>query len=229
MSEGLQVLDMLVLLALAVFFISRLRKVLGKQIDDTRPDARKRPPADQRVVQLHDNKQDDEARIAAAVAQVEDDSPLLADIGDPDVSKGLMDIKSAEPGFNVREFLEGAKMAFEMILDAYAKNDKTQLRGLLAKDVYDDFEQALEEARNSDTHEETTLVSIQSADVVRAALKGKSAEITINFVSEQITVERDKEGNIVNGDASQTQLVTDEWTFARQVRSPNPNWLLVAT
>lgn len=227
MNEGLQMLDMLVLLALAVFFISRLRNILGKQIDDTKKPDPKNARNQQRVIHLRDVKNPD--NIAAAVAQVDDDAPLLADIGDPDVSKGLMDIKSAEPGFNMREFLGGAKMAFEMIVEAYAKGDKSQLRVLLSKEMYADFEESIDVAKNSDTRPETTLVAIQSADVVRARLNGKTAEITVNFVSEQITVERDKAGGIVSGDPSKTELVSDEWTFAREVRSPNPNWTLVAT
>lgn len=223
MSDGLQALDMLILLILALFFISRLRNVLGKQIDDKDPKIRKSSRTGQ-VVQLHEV-----AAETDVAAQVEDDSPILADIDDPDVSRGLMDIKSAEPGFSVREFLEGAKMAFEMVLDAYVKGDKAQLRALLSKEVYADFEEAMDDAKQAETREETTLVAIESVDVVRAALKGKTAEITVTFVSEQVTVERNKDGEIVGGDASQTQLVTDEWTFARQVRSPNPNWTLVAT
>jgi predicted lipid-binding transport protein (Tim44 family) len=230
MNEGLQVLDMLVLLALAVFFISRLRNILGKNIDDSKkPDSKHPRNQQQRVIHLRDVKNQDAADIAAAIAQVEDDAPLMADIGDPDVSKGLMDIKSAEPGFNVREFLNGAKMAFEMIVDAYAKGDKSQLRALLSKDIYADFESAIDEAKKTGTREETTVVAIQSADVVRARLNGKTAEISVNFMSEQITVERGKDGEIISGDPSKTELVSDEWTFAREVRASNPNWTLVAT
>lgn len=222
-------LDLIILLALAIFFISRLRNVLGKQIDDgdKRPQPGQNPQ--ERVVHLDDVRNGSPVAAAAATAQVDDDAPLLADIGDPDVSKGLMEIKSAEPGFNVREFIGGAKMAFEMILDAYVKGDKGQLQPLLSKDIYADFEEAIDEAKDAEVREETTLVSIQSADVVRAVLKGRTAEITVSFVSEQITVERDKDNNIVSGDASKPVLVTDEWTFAREVRATNPNWTLVAT
>lgn len=222
-------LDLIILLALAIFFISRLRNVLGKQIDDSAN--RSAPPQNpqERVIHLDDVKNGSAAAAAAATAQVEDDAPLLADIGDPDVSKGLMEIKSAEPGFNVREFLGGAKMAFEMILDAYAKGDKAQLRALLSNEVFADFEEAIDAARAAETREETTLLSIQSADVTRALLKGRTAEITVSFTSEQITVERDRENAIVSGDPSKPVLVTDEWTFAREVRSPNPNWTLVGT
>lgn len=227
MNEGLNILDLIILLALAVFFISRLRKVLGKQIDDSSKDSQKpggRGSPSARVVSLRNPKS------APAVEEpLEDDAPLLADIHDPDVSKSLMDIKATDPGFNVREFLNGAKVAFEMIIEAYAKGDKVQLRDLLSRDIYTEFERVIDETQRSETREETTLVAIQSADIVRAALKGRNAEITVHFMSEQITVERDKKGEIVSGDPTQTELVSDEWTFMRDVRSPNPNWTLVAT
>lgn len=227
MNEGLNMLDLIILLALAVFFISRLRKVLGKQIDDSSKDSSKPAGRGQtaRVVSLRNPK----GAPVAIDEPLEDDAPLLADISDPDVSKGLMDIKAADPGFNVREFLNGSKIAFEMIIEAYAKGDKVQLRDLLSRDVYTEFEQVIDEAQRSETRQETTLVAIQSADIVRAALKGRNAEITVNFMSEQITVERDRKGEIVSGDPTKTELVADEWTFMRDVRSPNPNWTLVAT
>jgi predicted lipid-binding transport protein (Tim44 family) len=229
MNEGLNMLDLIILLALAVFFISRLRKVLGKQIDDSSKDSTKpggRGPT-ARVVSLRNPKG---APVAAAIDEpLEDDAPLLADISDPNVSKGLMEIKAADPGFNVREFLNGSKIAFEMIIEAYAKGDKVQLRDLLSRDVYAEFERVIDDAQKLETREETTLVAIQSADIVRAALKGRNAEITVNFMSEQITVERDRKGEIVSGDPAKTELVADEWTFMRDVRSPNPNWTLVAT
>lgn len=231
MNEGLQAFDLLVLLALAIFFISRLRNVLGKQVDDDTPKRdgdKSRKTPQERVIQLRDAKGNRVAP-AAVVARSDDDAPILAHIADPDVTTGLAAIKHAEPAFSVSEFLGGAKMAFDMILEAFSKGDKSQLEGLLAKDIFDDFASAIDARKTSDVVEENTLVSIQSADIVRAALVGKKAEITVNFVSEQISVERDKQGNIVSGNPSDTTLVTDEWTFTRDTRSTNPNWLLVST
>jgi len=231
MGDGSQFFEMLVLLALAIFFISRLRKVLGKHIDDDvkKPGARPRNTTMPRgqVVNLRDARSPE--AIDAAVHQVEDDAPLLADIDDPDVSKGLGDIKAADPAFNVREFLNGAKMAFEMILEAYNNGDKALLKDLLSKEIYTDFENAIEARKTADTHEESTLLSVESADITRAKLRGKTAEVTVTFVSEQVTVERDKNGEIVAGDPSQAELVTDEWTFTRETRSQNPNWILADT
>lgn len=231
MSEGLQMFDLLVLLALAIFFITRLRSVLGKRIDDEDPKKGDKTPgkSGERIIQLRDHKPSSLKQALQAEKQQQVDALALADIADPDVTTGLMQIKSAESSFSVSEFLNGAKMAFDMILDAFAKGDKEQLEALLSKELYEDFSAAIDARKETPTYEENTLVSIQSADIVRAALNGRKAEITVNFVSEQISVERDKEGNIVSGNASETTLVTDEWTFTRDIRSSNPNWLLINT
>lgn len=226
MNDGLNFFDLLVLLVLAAFFISRLRNVLGNKIDDDKMSGGDRPVRRQeRVVPLREVRDAEAARFSAA----SDDEPILADIDDPGVTTGLASIKSVEPGFSVSEFISGAKMAFDMIVDAYAKGDKTLLESLLSRELYEDFAAAIDARKESDTVEEHTLVSIQSADIVRAALTGKRAEITVNFVSEQISVERDKSGSIVSGDPSTTTLVNDEWTFTRDLRSSNPNWTLVST
>ncbi|MGB1540407.1 MAG: Tim44/TimA family putative adaptor protein [Rickettsiales bacterium] len=224
MSEGFQFLDLLILLALAIFFVSRLRNILGKTIDDNTRPKPKPPLKPGEVVQLRSQLKAQDTALAE-----EQDAPILADIGDPDVSKGLMEIKSAEPGFSVKEFVNGARMAFEMIIEAYNRGDKKLLEPLLEKEIFEEFSAALDAREASEETEETTLVAINEADIVKAGLKGKIARVTVKFVSEQIIVSRDKEGKIIEGDPSYPELVTDEWTFERQIRSQNPNWLLVDT
>lgn len=219
-------LDILVLTALAIFFVSRLRNVLGKHIDDSqvkkRKDKRQPGAKVQPLYPAEDVVSEDEL-------EPESDALLIDEIGDPAVTKGLMAIKEADPSFNVKEFINGSRMAFEMIVEAYAKGDKVQLRELLSREVMEDFESAIDARKTAKTREETTLVAIKSCEIIDAELKGRSAEVTVQFVSEQITVERDAEGKIVGGDPSDTVEVTDEWTFARNVNSPNPNWELVAS
>ena len=219
-------LDLLILFVIAVFFISRLRKVLGKHVDDG--SAKQKP---KRSITMENGKVVNLSPRPAEAdpVRVAEDAPILADISNPDVTKGLMVIKAAEPDFSVKEFMHGAKLAFEMIVEAFAKGDKSQLRPLLNEEIFADFEEAINARKAAHKHAETTLASIQSADITDAAVKGKNIEITVQFVTEQLSVVRDKDGNIIEGDASIPHLVTDEWTFARPVRSPNPNWLLVAT
>lgn len=225
MSDGIQLLDLIILLGLAAFFIFQFRKVLGKHVDDGDTKNKKtRLSTNGRVIQLRDRQ-----KVQKPAAPQPEDDLVMTDVHSPDVVKGLSAIKVADPAFNAKEFLSGARAAFEMILEAYAQGDKPQLKPLLSDDVYADFAEGIDENQNGDTSEDTTLVAIQSSEITQAALKDKTAEITVKFVSEQITVTRDREGNIVEGDPSATELVVDEWTFARDTRSQNPNWTLVGT
>lgn len=228
MGDDFAMLDIIILLALAIFFISRLRKVLGKQIDDdfSKTDIKN---LQDKLQKMRGDEPTSKEAIDAAIHQVEDDAPLLADIKNPDVTQTLLEIKKLDPHFSVKEFLQGAKGAFEMVFDAFNDGDKATLQSLLSEEILDDFIIAMNEREHADVREETTLVAIEHAAIHQAKLKGKVAEITVNFTSEQIVVEKDNAGAVVSGDPSKTELVYDTWTFERDTRSPNPNWTLVAT
>ena len=103
------------------------------------------------------------------------------------------------------------------------------LRPLLADQVFANFAGAIEERNRNKQRHETTLVGILSADIVGAALKGDEAQVTVKFVSQQINVTKDQEGRIIDGDPSEVANITDVWTFARSVKSRDPNWALTAT
>lgn len=222
-------LDFLILLALAVFFFSRLKNVLGKTVDDDMPSSPKpRHPlqeaAEKRAAEAERMTEGERETQAAA-----EDAPILSAIANPDITEGLAAIKAVDHGFSVKHFLTGSRMAFEMILKAYHEGDKATLKPLLSKEIMEDFAEGMSARAGANRHEESTLVSIKQADVVKAAIKGKKAEIAVRFVSEQISVVRDQDGNIVEGDPSKSELVTDEWVFMRDVSSSNPNWILIAT
>jgi predicted lipid-binding transport protein (Tim44 family) len=147
-----------------------------------------------------------------------------------DVRRGLDEIRTADPKFDPVDFVAGARVAFEMIVSAFAQGDAKALRPLLNDQVYGNFAGAIEE-RNRDRQKlETTLVGILSADISAAEFaKGDEARVTVKFVSQQINVTKDQEGRIVDGDPSEVANITDIWTFARSVKSRDPNWQLVAT
>lgn len=222
-------IDIIILAAVSWFIFTRYKKTLGMRVDDEGPDTKRQLP-------LRPSSRDDKGdvyQLNAERARLEKDSEqeakLISDIGNPSVSKGLMDIKAADAGFNARDFIQGAKMAFEMVLGAYAKGDRDTLKALLSDEIYDDFEREITDREAREVSEEVTLVAVRQADITAASLKGKVAEISVQFMSEQITVDRDKSGNIVGGDPSAVLQVSDEWTFTRDTRSPNPNWTLIAT
>ena len=146
-----------------------------------------------------------------------------------DVRRGLDAIRSADAKFDPVDFVVGARVAFDMIVNAFAQGDAKALRPLLNDQVYGNFTAAIEERNRNKQRHETTLVGIISADIVGAELKGDEAQVTVKFVSQQINVTKDQEGRIVDGDPSEVANITDLWTFARPVKARDPNWVLIAT
>jgi predicted lipid-binding transport protein (Tim44 family) len=116
-----------------------------------------------------------------------------------------------------------------MIVDAFARGDTEALRPLLADDVYAGFKEAIEQRQAADETLETEVVAIKQADAVEARLDGTWALVTVRFVSDQVNVTRDAEGNIVDGDPEQLAEIVDLWTFGRDTASRDPNWELVST
>lgn len=148
-----------------------------------------------------------------------------------DVRRGLDEIRAADPKFDPVDFIAGARVAFEMILAAFAKGDAKALRPLLSDQVFENFNGAIEDRARNKQRLETTLVGILSAELVDAvfAKEGNEARVSVKFVSQQISVTKDQEGRIVDGDPSEVANITDVWTFQRSVKSRDPNWVLVGT
>ena len=218
-----QFLDIILLAMVAGFIALRLRSVLGRRMGhhQEQPDMTAEKPG--RQVEANDDNViplPDQNRREAEVMQAADDSPLGA---------ALTQIKLADQNFDVASFVDGAKGAYEMIVMAYASGDRDTLKTFLSDDVYGPFERAIAEREaNQQTHE-TTLVAMNQVDVIDAEMKGKTAEVTIKFVSELVNVTRDADGRVVAGDPNLVDTITDIWTFARDTRSNDPNWALVAT
>jgi predicted lipid-binding transport protein (Tim44 family) len=121
-------------------------------------------------------------------------------------------------------------MAYEMIIDGFAKGDKAALKNLLSKDVFEGFARAIDERQAQGHRVESRFVGIDKATIQSASLLGgKKAAITMAFVSELITATYDRAGEVIDGDPKEIREVTDVWTFERDVTSRNPNWKLVAT
>ena len=164
----------------------------------------------------------------AAAAPPADQWKDIAPPGSP-IYAGIESIIRQEPGFDPRDFLGGAKAAYETIVTAFARGDRKMLKGLLAKEVYEGFEQAITDREKRGEKAESSFVSIDKADITAVEVKGKTAQVTIAFVSQLISVTRDAQGNVVDGSAEAVSEVNDIWTFSRQLGSRDPNWLLVAT
>ena len=256
MSDGFQFYDIIFFALIAIFIILRLRGVLGRRTGQQRqrhPDrfanteTEKTPeesqgPATGEIVQLpdrtrpvreapHDVAPEDIApepaphpiRAARHEAAPEQDDAIGG------LRAGLEQIRRADHEFSPKRFVQGAQAAFEMVVDSFAKGDTATLRPLLGDDVYDEFAAAIRE-RMADGHlQETTIVALDAAEIISAEMRASTARVTVKFVSQQINVVRDKDGEEVGGDSSLIERVTDIWTFARNTRSSDPNWALIET
>lgn len=207
---GFQILEILIFAAIAVFLVFRLRSVLGRRtgLEQRRELFPPKPPA---------------APAPAAVA------PPRAINGSGAAPGGLNAIKAADPSFNEAAFLTGARSAFEIIVNGFAAGDSNALKPLLSKDVDERFAEAITARRAANEKLQTTLVAIKAADLGEATIEGNTALVTVKFVSDQTNVTRAADGKVVEGDPERVVEHVDFWTFARPLRTRDPNWTLVAT
>jgi predicted lipid-binding transport protein (Tim44 family) len=212
-------LSLLVLAGIAIFLILRLRSVLGTREGFEKPTVRPVPSrADaRRDFEVIEGGPDDDI-----TDHVENDS---------EAAKALAAMKMAERGFNVREFLQGARGAYEMILMAFERGDVDTLRTFLADDVMETFEGVIRDREAQGLSIDAEFVGIRELALQNATFDRATneAEVTVRFVAELTSVVRNAEGQIVDGDASEIKRQRDVWTFARTMGSDDPNWVLVAT
>lgn len=220
-------LDILIFAMVAAFLVYRLRGVLGRRHGEERqrpnplaPRPQNRPGQPQdtdNVVPLPDRN-----RPVRAEEPPEFSGPVS-------LEEGLRRIHASDAGFNERQFLQGARAAFEMIVRAFADGDTATLRPLLADDVYDRFAEAIRQRTAAGDTLETRIERFESVDLAEERMEGNVAFCTVRFTTHQVNVTVDADGNVVDGDPDEPAEVIDLWTFSRNVRSGNPNWLLTET
>jgi predicted lipid-binding transport protein (Tim44 family) len=225
----------IIFLALAVFIFLRLRSVLGQRTGS------ERPPYDRAAPNVVQRTQDNN-NVVPMPGAVIDQAPLapsadvapadrwkdVAEPGSP-LAAGLDAIAANDSSFDPRHFLSGARSAYEMIVLAFANGDRRSLKDLLSGEVYDSFEAVIKDREKHEQKTETRFVSIDKAELVSAEARDRAAQLTVRFVSQMISVTRDKTGAIVDGNPDKVADITDVWTFARDTSSRDPNWKLVGT
>lgn len=228
MSEEFPYADIIILALIAGFILLRLRSILGQKTDtdNDRPNflqsAKAKMAEDSEpIIQLSEKTLKSRPRVEL--------DPYTTTLSEGSLLQTINDIKAKDPLFNSTTFIEGAKMAFEMVFDAFAKSDKQTLSALLSQEIYNDFIRHIDEREKQENKQETTLLSVKVKEIADAKLDKNMAQITIHFESEQVTIERGKTGEIVSGDPSDIQHVNDEWVFERDVTSKNPNWKIIET
>ncbi len=130
-----------------------------------------------------------------------------------------------------KEFIEGAKIAYETIITDFSDNDNklTTSKLLLNKEIYNQFNDALKERSERGHYAEITFIGVNSATIKEHKKIDKILNVTVDFIAEVITCIRDKDKKIISGDPEKIKKIYDTWVFSRDVTSPNPNWQLVNT
>lgn len=225
--------DLLVLVILAIvagFLLFRLRSVLGDRSGFENPEKFGRPEPGQTA-----NGADDGAGNVVAMPRRGDDQAdadifAFTEIDTP-LGQELKAIKAVEPGFDLRDFVDGSKGAYEMLLVAYENGDKPTLRNFLADEVFQAFAEAIDQRNAQNLNVDMRFVGIRSAEPVEAKLdpSNNEAEIAVKFVAEIVMVVRNAQGEVVEGDPGAVRRIGDTWTFGRVMGGGNPNWTLIAT
>jgi predicted lipid-binding transport protein (Tim44 family) len=239
--------DIILIGLVAIFLILRLRAVLGKRTGNERPPARDpfappTPPtqptprigSDAPPSSGGQSGNDNVVSLPNANPQQRTSPPTSGPGGIratvmPAAAAGVTAIRAVDSSFDSLNFAGGARAAFGTIVEAFAKGDSGTLRPLLDPSIFANFEAAIRSRAEKREKAETTLIGFEASDIAAASLQGTTAEVTVRFVSEQINVLRDAEGQVADGNPNEVLKVIDLWTFRRDVKSSDPNWVLVKT
>ena len=128
-----------------------------------------------------------------------------------------------------KQFLEGAEIAYETIINSFAKGDKKNLKDLETKEMNKNFESAIEERNSKNIKSELTFIGIKSSTIEKFEKTAEALFFTVKFISEIISFKKDKDNNVIEGDPNKIKTVIDRWKFTRKISSMNPNWYLAET
>jgi predicted lipid-binding transport protein (Tim44 family) len=216
--------DIIIYAAIAAFLFYRLWSVLGQRDDGTPSEPRQNPFASK------EEPKDDEENVMVLEGRARPISPAMLSSHAPTSLAGSLDqIRVADPAFNEKQFIEGAKTAFQRIVGSFAVGDLSPVVRFLGPSVREPFEMALRRRKETGQAVEGRIEKIIAADIVAARAEGAKARLTVEFVSHQVNITRDAQGNILEGTPGRSEEVRDVWVFERDVSSPDPNWTLIET
>ncbi|MFN7003816.1 MAG: Tim44/TimA family putative adaptor protein [Roseinatronobacter sp.] len=216
------VIQLLILAGIAVFLILRLRAVLGS-----------RDGFEQKPLPRQEAGSDPVSRPKFEVIEGGPDTDITDHVpeGSP-TAKALAQMKAVDPDFNVSEFLQGARGAYEMILMAFESSDLDSVLPFLSRDVFNSFDEVVQLREREGLRVDATFVGLRELEIVEATFDeaSREGEITMKFVGELTSVVRKADSSeLVEGDPNEIKRQKDVWTFARDMGSDSPNWKLVAT
>ncbi|MBP3514610.1 MAG: Tim44 domain-containing protein [Alphaproteobacteria bacterium] len=220
-------LDIIILLVVVFVVFQKLKSLLG-----TRPEEEKRVHLSKESAEkLYDllikeaEGKSLRSHQAAEVAEPEELTPVDTEEMS-ELDKTLAEI----PNFSKVRFVDSAQQAFQVITEAFNNADVETLEMLVSKDILKKFQEVIEKRKGENISAETDFICFDKVEITKAEITAKGiARISVEFVSEQVNVLRDAEGNVIEGDENYIQNITDVWTFERALTSTTPNWILVST
>lgn len=213
-------LEIVLLAMVAAFLGLRLYSVLGRRAEHEEEAVPQRFESDDKPAGV--------ARPAAATPVVAP-RPIELEGVMPAVERGIREIAAADSKFNLAQFLEGARGAYRMVLEAFWQGDRETLRELCDDDVYAGFIGALDARVAAGETVDNTLIRIEETRLHSASLDGRIARIAVLFVADIAAVTRDKDGTLIAGSLDDAIESRDVWTFSRNIAARDPNWLLDET
>ena len=212
--------EIIILAMIAAFLGLRLYSVLGQRAEH------EEEPSVTRLEQPREQQRERPAE--AAAPQGQQAMPQFSGVT-PAIERGLREISAADRQFDLLAFLEGAKGAYSVVLEAFWEGDREDLRELTDADVYAGFEAAIAAREEAGETLKNSLVRIEDAVIHSAELDGSIARITVRFIADIAAVTYDKDGNVVAGSLDDAIESVDVWTFERDTRLPGPKWLVTET
>ena len=222
--------DIIIFAIVAIFLAFRLRDALGTQHDQSRSrpnpytqsskQKEKKPAstANENVVPLND-------KIAITVPQL----PLAQEANEKFILQIIGKIARYDNNFKAHDFVEKAKNAFPIIVEAYSKGDKETLKNLVTPRLYNDFEQSIIQREEKGHTAITEVQAVRGANIIDIYMEKTTAYITLRFTAEEIAFVRDSEGQLIAGNPNTVDTVKDVWTFGRDLKSNDPRWMLFKT
>ena len=210
-------IEILVLAGIAVFLVLRLRSVLGTREGFEKPRSNDVQPDKSPELKVIEGGPD---------ADIADHVPAGSDLADR-----LVEIKNVDPNFSVTEFLTGARSAYEMILMAFERGEMEEIRSLLSPEVAETFDEVINNRNAQGLTIEAEFVGIRELKLSNVYFDKATdiADISVSLTAELISVVKNADGDVVEGDAKQIKRQKDIWTFSKDMGLQDPNWQLVAT
>ena len=210
-------IQILVLAGVAIFLLLKLRSVLGTREGFEKPPLPEETPRPRPKFDVVSN--DDDRDITDHVAE------------GSGAARALAAMKAVEPEFNVGQFLQGARGAYEMILMAFERGEIDQIRPFLSPEIHEAFSEPVRQREEQGLTVEANFVGLRNLSLAGAEFDtdSREAEVTVRFTGELTTVIRNKAGEVIEGSPTAVKRQSDAWTFARRMGSNDPNWQLVAT